>query len=258
MDPYNRNSYPSPYRPQWPPSSFINPTRSPSTVFNNSNVSGGGLTYSTSVLGSVPSNGLYNSSLSGSFSSIGSGSSWFSPRELSSPTCPRRGTRRYDDASDSSGSSGRLTYKLDKAAKPTSTNPFSKVSPINSITCSETSSKLTRRIDTFLKNSEQTMDRVSRRNTTRIGMPDSSPDLSLSRSSLTRRSTSAVSIALKAGKHLKVLNKKGKGGAADCSTSESIDNLDSDSDEGVEYISDDTSADLSKVKLLVTLKPLHV
>lgn len=141
------------------------------------------------------------------------------------------------------------------------------------------SANLSRQIDKFLKKSDHTLDRYSTviksRSSSRVagqrgrsltpgGTLDTSPDRSLSLSCRAQNSTSAASIAVKAEKHLEALN-VGVGLIAGktapiaereeddlgSSSSDSFDDFDTDEDllrsGDVLDISDDTSADLSKV-----------
>lgn len=211
---------PSPHR--LPPSFSRGRSYAPS--YGTSNYSSPGAIYTTPIVSNVP---------------IGVSYSNRSLAIKDKPPSPSARRRILDDYSESSssgiystGGSRYRSSRLTQEASPTSSQ----------------SSKLTRRIDSFLRTSEQTIDRVSRRPTTsRYVLPDS-PDLSLSLSARgpAHRSTSAASIAVKAGKHLEALISPKKLTGTGGSTSESLDNLDSDSDESLD-ISDDTSADLSKV-----------
>ncbi|KAK3877197.1 hypothetical protein Pcinc_018083 [Petrolisthes cinctipes] len=141
------------------------------------------------------------------------------------------------------------------------------------------SANLSRQIDKFLKKSDHTLDRYSSviksRSSSRVsgqrgrsltpgGTLDTSPDRSLNLSCRAQRSTSAASIAVKAEKHLEALSlsvgPKARKTAPiaereednlGSSSSNSFDEFDTDEDvlrSGEVFdISDDTSADLSKV-----------
>ncbi|KAK4326611.1 hypothetical protein Pmani_002863 [Petrolisthes manimaculis] len=141
------------------------------------------------------------------------------------------------------------------------------------------SANLSRQIDKFLKKSDHTLDRYSTviksRSSSRVsgqrgrsltpgGTLDTSPDRSLNLSCRAQRSTSAASIAVKAEKHLEALSlsmgPKARKTAPIAereeddlgnSSSDSFDEFDTDEDllrSGEVFdISDDTSADLSKV-----------
>ncbi|KAF2362553.1 hypothetical protein FHG87_006689 [Trinorchestia longiramus] len=227
MDPHR-----SVFRNQWPASSYA-PARFPSPVYGTPPI-----VYSP--VGSTIPIGV-------SFSSRSLASS----RDLPpSPTYPhRRG--RYEDtfASTSYTSTTSSSGRYGHSPSTRTIDPYDISIGGSSTSCSH-SSKLSRRIDSFLKTSEQTIERVSRRRgsgSSWITAPDS-PDLSLSLSGRAYRSTSAASIAVKAKKHLNALNDcANKTSVAGCSTSDSLDDLDSDSDDGLNEVSDDTSADLSKL-----------
>ena len=255
MDPFNRHSSSSsysPFRAQWPPSSFSSSSYT---------------TPANSVFRLPPS---ARSSISSTYSTS---PSYLNSRKtgFTSPS-PRR--RRFEDPftlSDSSSSSSGPSYpsalspfRRSRKDKQDSTLSSSRFTSPPVVPTSATSkpigtsgvSKLSRRIDSFLRTSEQTIDRVNRSRQGSRG-PSGEPsfngnhdgDISLSLSGRAFKSPSAVSIAIKADKQLAAMkngnHKKG------CDTSESLDNLDSDSDEDLCDISDDTSADLSKVGWLV-------
>ena len=163
-------------------------------------------------------------------------------RNAPSPPSPRR--RMLDDLSESSSGASYSTGRSFRSNRTSNSTDRNIISP----TISQ-SSKLTKRIDNFLRTSDQTR----RVHTSRYrGDPDS-PELSLSLSRRAQRSTSAASIAVKADKHLETLATSKKVTRTGGSTSESLDNLDSDSDESLDLVSDDTSADLSKVKLYLLI-----
>ncbi|XP_042238806.1 uncharacterized protein LOC121877237 isoform X2 [Homarus americanus] len=143
------------------------------------------------------------------------------------------------------------------------------------------SSNLTRQIDKFLKKTDHMLDRYtaiveSRSSSGLAGRRgksltpgrglDDSPDPSLCLSHRAQRSTSAASIAVKAEKHLESLSRitgtkktapiaeHEEDGDLDSSSSESFDEFDTDNDvlrsNDVFDISDDTSADLSKLSAI--------
>ncbi|XP_070001516.1 titin homolog isoform X7 [Penaeus vannamei] len=165
-----------------------------------------------------------------------------------------------------------FTFRM---GKESTVHKHLEVQPAHAISDTQSSS-LSRQINQFLQKSDHALDRFakvvqsrsgSRAKSRTPGVRDDSPDRSLALSYRSQRSTSAASIAVKAEKHLETLGRIGSGGgsrkAAPIAEREEDDDLGSSSSEDsfdefdtehdvprstdVFDISDDTSADLSKL-----------
>lgn len=170
-----------------------------------------------------------------------------------SPT-PRRRFRPLDDedeAPDPVVFNAGVTFRLGREAH---VHRHVEVQPAHA-TPEAPSAALTRQIDKFLRKSDHALDRYkgvleSRSSSTLAGRSVTpargldSPDISLSLRA--QRSTSAASIAVKAEKHLESLGTVGRRGAAPIAEHDE-DDFDSSSSDSFDDLSEDTSADLSKV-----------
>ncbi|XP_050714026.1 serine/arginine repetitive matrix protein 2-like isoform X3 [Eriocheir sinensis] len=121
------------------------------------------------------------------------------------------------------------------------------------------SAALTRQIDKFLRKSDHALDRYKgvlesrsssmlaghRGRSATPGLGVDSPDVSLSMRA--QRSASAASIAVKADKHFEALGSVGRRSAAPIAEHEEDDDFDSSSSDSFDDLSEDTSADLSKL-----------
>ncbi|XP_037800928.1 nucleolar protein dao-5-like isoform X2 [Penaeus monodon] len=161
-----------------------------------------------------------------------------------------------------------FTFRM---GKESTVHKHLEVQPAHAISDTQSSS-LSRQINQFLQKSDHALDRFakvvqsrsgSRAKSRTPGVRDDSPDRSLALSYRSQRSTSAASIAVKAEKHLETLGRIGGGKAAPIAEREEVDDLGSSSGEDsfdefdtehdvphstdVFDISDDTSADLSKL-----------
>ncbi|XP_047480354.1 microtubule-associated protein futsch-like isoform X4 [Penaeus chinensis] len=162
-----------------------------------------------------------------------------------------------------------FTFRM---GKESTVHKHLEVQPAHAISDTQSSS-LSRQINQFLQKSDHALDRFakvvqsrsgSRAKSRTPGVRDDSPDRSLALSYRSQRSTSAASIAVKAEKHLETLGRIGSGRKAapiaereedddlgSSSSEDSFDEFDTEHDvprsTDVFDISDDTSADLSKL-----------
>ncbi|XP_063604341.1 titin-like isoform X2 [Penaeus indicus] len=162
-----------------------------------------------------------------------------------------------------------FTFRM---GKESTVHKHLEVQPAHAISDTQSSS-LSRQINQFLQKSDHALDRYakvvqsrsgSRAKSRTPGVRDDSPDRSLALSYRSQRSTSAASIAVKAEKHLETLGRIGGGKKAapiaereedddlgSSSSEDSFDEFDTEHDvprsTDVFDISDDTSADLSKL-----------
>ncbi|KAG0722199.1 hypothetical protein GWK47_044954 [Chionoecetes opilio] len=183
----------------------------------------------------------------------------YSSARWTSPASRRRALEAHEDPDPVVFNAG-VTFRL---GRETHVHRHVDVQPAHA-TPEAPSAALTRQIDKFLRKSDHALDRYSsllesrsssglagrrgRSMTPGGSMGLDSPDASLSLRA--QRSTSAASIAVKAEKHLEALGPVGRRPTGPIvEREEDDDDLTSSSSDSLDDLSDDTSADLSKVPL---------